>query len=83
MSWTTPDPLEGSDVVFDVLRGTRRDDFSGADCLVTEATTPGAVDATVPVAGFYYLVRLENTCGATAGASSTGVPREVTECSTF
>jgi subtilisin family serine protease len=80
LSWTLDGSAGASTPRYDLLRSGVAEDFSHPDCLAVNSTTLSAVDADVPDAIFYYLVRIKNTCGLELGERSDGTPRTAGAC---
>ena len=80
LQWTAPADPGGSQVRYDLLRSTAKNDFSAATCVASGITATSAIDATPPTAALYYLVRARNACGGNLGAGTNGVPRTGTAC---
>jgi len=87
LRWTMPSPAGGPGTVSDVMRGRLGEwpvgsgaaetclESGGHDAESTETEVPA------PEAGFYYLVRGRNACGAGGyGMTSSGAPRATATC---
>ena len=82
LTWIPPGAPGGSAVRYDLLRSDVASSFSAAYCVVTDATTTTATDASEPSAGasYHYLARSENACGGNLGTRPGGVPRTGRDC---
>jgi hypothetical protein len=80
LGWTAPLEPGGETVHYDVLRSAEPDDFSSPICLASDATALQTFDAGVVTDVAYYLVRVENDCGAAMGFASDGTPRTGGAC---
>ncbi len=79
-TWTAPFEPGCTTPVYDVLRSTTPSDFSAAVCIESDDTDLTANDPAVPVSGYYYFVRVENSCGDNMGADSDSVERTGADC---
>jgi len=87
LAWDSASPGAGTLTVHDLLRGAlgQLPVGSGAleTCVVSGSANPDGVDATVPApgAGYWYIARGRNDCGAGPwGAATSGAPRITTVC---
>jgi uncharacterized delta-60 repeat protein len=86
LTWTVPESHQwGSTAVTqDILRSTDPATFDSAACVATDlpGTTTGFTDTEEPQgsAAWYYLVRIENSCGSKMGTDSQGTPRSGRAC---
>jgi len=84
--WSPPTSSSGSGTLYDVMRGELAGlpvGSAGEVCLESGSPDTAAADATTPEpgAGFYYLVRAANACGAgTYGANSSGAEEVSAAC---
>ncbi len=78
LTWE-PSTAPGGTAVYRAVRSTSPDDFATATCL-EHALENAAADIDVPEAVFYYLVQVENGCGATAGLATDGLARSTATC---
>lgn len=80
LTWTAPSPAPGG--TYDVLRSTNPSDFSStyATCISTGNPGTTAFDNASPSSGYYYLIRVKNSCGSTIGTDSNGNPRTARSC---
>jgi subtilisin family serine protease len=77
VTWSASDDPGAALADHDLLRSDRPDEFAVAACLGPGGAGTTAEDPALPPSGsvFFYVVRVSNPCGATAGASSAGAPR--------
>ncbi len=87
LEWDSDAPNSGSGTVYDVMRGVLSEFPVGTGpsetCLEADSPDTTAEDADIPAsgAGFYYLTRGQNNCGAgTYGFESTGTERTTSAC---
>ncbi|MBI3449605.1 MAG: hypothetical protein HY049_11910 [Acidobacteria bacterium] len=80
LTWAAPASAGGTAVTYDVVRSTARAGFQSPACPAAAVTGTSASDLAIPGTAFYYLVRTRNTCGGTAGATSSGASRVVGSC---
>ena len=87
LSWGLPLPSGGADATYDLMRGALNElpvTGGAADaCPAPSVAGPSTQDATTPPAGagFYYLVRARNVCGAgTYGSATSGAVRVSSVC---
>ena len=72
LSWNPPQSAGGTQLVYDVLRSSVAADFASATCVASDSTQLTASDPTPTKGLSFYLVRVKNGCGSTAGQASTG-----------
>ena len=53
---------------------------AGSGATDETGTTTEATDSTPPEAAFFYLIRVENGCGANLGSTSEGIARSGGDC---
>jgi len=87
LSWSSAIPYAGSGTVHDIVRGSLAELPVGGgaseSCLLTGSPGASATESSSPVggAGFWFLVRARNACGAGSyGTTSAAVPRNSTAC---
>jgi uncharacterized repeat protein (TIGR01451 family) len=80
IQWTAPAATGGSGLRYDLVRSVSGGDFSSIDCIATDQAGTSASDLGIPVNLYFYLVRAENACGGTLGASSGGTPHTAPSC---
>jgi len=80
ITWDAPQIPGCVTPVYDVLRSENPSDFTTATCITSDITNRTATDTTQPSPSFYYLIRVENTCGSNMGTDSSGTPRTSISC---
>jgi hypothetical protein len=82
-AWSPPPSPGGTVLYYDTLSATTPSDFvSSGSCLETNAGDRSSTDTELPSPGsvLYFLVRVENPCGETAGSDSAANPRTALVC---
>jgi subtilisin family serine protease len=79
LSWTADDPGAAAPR-YDVLRATSVTGFGSAVCVGSNLTTTSVTDTATPTGAFFYLLRVENGCGAAVLPGSDGLPRTLPGC---
>jgi choice-of-anchor B domain-containing protein len=71
LTWSAPVSPGATSVTYDLLRSGDPGDFMSGVCM-DSGTATTATDAAVPAPGavWYYLIRVENSCGANIGSAS-------------
>jgi len=79
LNWSAPANPGATSVTYDTLRSGGATDFLSATCVETDETDTTATATVIPVSGevYYYLVRVENSCGENMG---NGGNRSATSC---
>ena len=80
LTWDVPEAPGCTTPLYDVLRSATASDFMAADCVESDGTDRVATDATDPAPALYYLIRVENACGANMGERSDHTPRTGRSC---
>ena len=65
---------------FDLLRSSDASMQSNVTCLREDTIDTAALDPTLPGEIFFYLVRVENGCGVSAGTGESDLPRSLPDC---
>jgi murein tripeptide amidase MpaA len=82
LDWVAPTNPGASVYSYDLLRSTTAQNFVGSSCVDSGTTLTTAVESAVPQTGefFFYLVRVQNGCGASLGVQSSGLDRSAESC---
>ncbi len=80
-TWSVPSNPGCTAPVFDLLRSQNRADFSGAICIESDdADTVASYTDTPPPGGYFYIVRIENSCGENMYQNSNEIDRTGAAC---
>lgn len=73
LTWSAPASMGSTSVTYDLLRSDGATDFVVGSCMESSDNDTVATDTATPAAGavFYYLVRVENSCGENLGNSGS------------